>query len=299
MSCDPNALIAKAGCFNCFSQIQLKLFQIQILCTINGFCDPNSLQDKAKCLFNCSGRLQAMKVWILTQATGSSTDPNTLLAAANCVMSCLTEYEMDLAITILIAQESAPFPATPASVMAAYGCLNSCLQPGFTDAVLVYLYTLFAGVSSDVNFLSSQIACLECLSPAQLKAIEVYLWCLLEPDVGNSLLNGVYAYYTLNEATGNRADSTSNHFDLTDNGVLSVAGKLSNGIQGVPNNGNLSGPASGQFDFLNSPFTVTAWAREASLWCGCRALPANRPRQEQIVRRRAKPNRQRSPATGS
>jgi hypothetical protein len=181
MVCDPNTLIAKAGCFNCFNQIQLKLFQIQILCTINGVCDPNFLQDQAKCLFNCSGRLQAMKVWILTLAAGVSPDPNTLLSAANCVMSCLTEYEMELAITILIAQEAAPFPATPDSVTAAYGCINSCLQPGFVDAVLVYLYAQFAGVSSDVNFLSSKIACLECLSPAQLKAIEVYLWCLLEP----------------------------------------------------------------------------------------------------------------------
>jgi hypothetical protein len=182
MACNPQQLATLAGCFAC-SSVPQQLFQIQILCFMNGICDPTVLQDAAKCLAGCSGQLQAMKVWILSQAASVSPDPQTLVNASACFLNCLTPVEMEFVQTYLIAQEASPFPATPDGVAAIINCTEFCLAPGMEDAVLVYLYTLFAGVSSDVNFLSSQVACLACLPASVLKAIEVYLWCILEQSV--------------------------------------------------------------------------------------------------------------------
>jgi hypothetical protein len=182
MACDPRQLATLAGCFAC-SSVPQQLFQIQILCTINGACDPKDLQNNARCLASCSSQLQAMKVWILTQAVSMSADPQTLVNASACFLNCLTPVELEFVQTYLIAQEASPFPATPDSLAPVISCTELCEIPGMIDAVLVYLYANFAGVSYDVAFLSSQVACLACLPASVLKAIEVYLWCQLEQSV--------------------------------------------------------------------------------------------------------------------
>lgn len=122
-------------------------------------------------------------------------------------------------------------------------------------------------MSCDPTTLAAAAKCLNCLNPDEQEAVYLNLLCARANAATGSvnLLNGLFAYWNLNEASGVRADSLGLR-SLTDNvGVGAAAAKISNGVQGVPPTGNLQYNGSqSDFTFVGTPFTFCAWVKLAA-----------------------------------
>lgn len=75
-----------------------------------------------------------------------------------------------------------------------------------------------------------------------------------------SLLTGLVAYWSMDEASGTRADSTANGYDLSDNNtVASASGKINNAADFTPGNSEwLNVADNNDFDF-STTFSLQAW----------------------------------------
>jgi len=89
---------------------------------------------------------------------------------------------------------------------------------------------------------------------------------LTSQDTGpSSLLTGLVAYWTLNEASGSRADSGTNGFTLTDNGSTpSGTGKIGNGASMNGSTQFLTRAHNAALSFANTDFTIGTWFNQSS-----------------------------------
>jgi hypothetical protein len=80
----------------------------------------------------------------------------------------------------------------------------------------------------------------------------------------DSLLDGLIAWYPLDEASGTRYDAHTNGLDLTDvNTVVSVTGKVGNASQSVATNSErLEASSSTFYPTSKSAFSVVGWVRQ-------------------------------------
>jgi len=119
----------------------------------------------------------------------------------------------------------------------------------------------------DPTTLAAAAKCLNCLNADEQEAVYTNLLCARANAAVTppNLLNGLFAYWNLNEASGVRADSLGLR-SLVDNvGVGSAAAKIGNGLQGVPPTGNVQyNGLQTDFEFVGTPFTFCAWVKLAA-----------------------------------
>lgn len=90
---------------------------------------------------------------------------------------------------------------------------------------------------------------------------------IFSPSAGASLTDGLLWYYTLEEATGSRADSGPNLLTLSENGTVGNGpGVISNAADfpGI-NDNNLAHVFDSVYDLSSTDFTITLWANLTNL----------------------------------
>ena len=79
-------------------------------------------------------------------------------------------------------------------------------------------------------------------------------------STASPLLTNLIAWYSLNEASGNRADSHAGGYTLTQNGTVnSTTGRVGNAASFSGNSANFLSQSGSQFNFGNSTFYCATW----------------------------------------